>query len=300
MKCLRKAVLASAFVVPLMVASCRPHPPVSMKVVYQIHSEKLPPSFEPSSDTMAQVVDVLERRLGFDGIGRILEFDEKSVEVGIFRAPPDKMQRFADFLERPGTLEVRILANPHDHKKLIQRAQNEDTVRAEDDEGRTLARWVPVHHASRNAFESYVAANEVVSRTRQTKNSDILEILVVDDEFDVTEKYIKVAHAAVDEDLNPCINILLSEEGGRRLAGLTLQNVPDSATDVHRKLAFIVDGRLRAADPLQSPLRHRFRITGLNCGRQEARQLAWALYSGPLPVPIRKIDECLVDGTPPK
>ncbi|MFO7904641.1 MAG: hypothetical protein ACQESR_28185 [Planctomycetota bacterium] len=116
----RKTMLALAFLVPWMVASCGGQPPVGMKVVYRIDSEKLPPSFEPSPDTMHRLADVLDRRLG--SAGRVLELKKRSVEVDIFEAPAEKMHRIADFLGRPGTLEVRILANPHVHKELIQQA----------------------------------------------------------------------------------------------------------------------------------------------------------------------------------
>ncbi|MFO7904642.1 MAG: SecDF P1 head subdomain-containing protein [Planctomycetota bacterium] len=153
---------------------------------------------------------------------------------------------------------------------------------------------MPVHPKNRKAFEGYVAANEAVSRTPETENGNILEILVLEDEFDVTEKFVEVAQQAVDEELNPCIHVLLSKEGARRLALLTSRHPPDSAEAPHHKLAFIFDGRLRVAHNFESHLRHQFRITGLSCGKKQVRELAWALYTGALPIPICKAEEKLV------
>ena len=196
MSYLRKTTLALAFLILLIVASCWAQSPVGMKVVYRIDSEKLPSRLKPSPDTMHRVADVLDRRLGSAGL--VLELNPRSVEVGIFEDSPEKMRSIADFLGRPGTLEVRILANPQVHKELIQKAQSQDGVRVENGKERTLARWVPVHPKNREAFEGYVAASEAVSRTPETENGNILEILVLEDEFDVTDKYVEVAQQAVD------------------------------------------------------------------------------------------------------
>ena len=273
-------------------ASCRRGEQVGMIVVYEVDADPTQPGAEPSDAHMRALLAVLDRRLNPDwrASGRIRQRDDGRIEVGIFQADLDTMQRIADLLPRPGTLEFRILANDRDHQSLIRRAEAEpDSERLHDDAGDLLAWWVPVHEDARQAFSEGPGAK----RIRDIQGKSALEVLVVNDRLNVTSEFMLSAQPDVDARGKPNVQFTLNAQGGRLFGRLTGNHVPDPS-GFYRQLGIILDGRLYSAPTIRAAIYDRGVIDG-QFTRQETHDLADLLSGGALPVAIRKVEQRIVE-----
>ena len=75
----------------------------------------------------------------------------QQITIVVNKDDEKKLSQIEQVLSRPGTLEFRILANRHDHKKLIGQAEKGKGNRVLDKQGKQLAWWVPVY-ANRTDF----------------------------------------------------------------------------------------------------------------------------------------------------
>jgi SecD/SecF fusion protein len=268
---------------------------VGMIVVYEVDADKVQPGSKLSDAGMQPLLAAIDRRLNPAGrtSGRVRPLDDGRIEVSIFRAEPEVMQRIADLLPRPGTLEFRILANDHDHPALIERAKAEpDSRRLRDNSGNLLGWWVPVQEGKEKSVSSY---KDIATRTVTRDDREVLEVLVVKGPFDVTGAYLKRAVP----DVNPhsgrdCVAFTLDATGGQRFGRLTESNLPDEAQGVRRALGIMVDGELFSAPIIMGKVSEEAQITG-DFTQEEAQDLADLLNAGSLPVAIRKVEQRVVD-----
>ncbi|MGD9128863.1 MAG: TIGR03067 domain-containing protein, partial [Planctomycetia bacterium] len=161
---------------------------------------------------------------------------------------PQTVQRIDDLLGRPGTLEFRVLANHHDHDALIKRAKKEKGDRLLDKKGKPLAWWVPVDEKRTKdiaAMSEYIVTRKVGSE---------LQVLVVNDQQNVTDKFLESVSATQDHNKKPAVLFAFNKEGAQRFGKLTGDNTPDDSgiTPIRRKLGIILDGRLYSAPNIMS------------------------------------------------
>ncbi len=283
--------LRTGFTLGLLEAVDGPDAPVGMIVVYEVDADSTQPGTKPSNADMQALFTALQRRLTLNErlSGVIRQRDDGRIEVHIFRDDPDAMQRLAEWLPRPGTLEFRILANEHDHDSLIQRAEADpDKDHLRDDDGNLLAWWVPVDETTRQEF----AERAMVKRTVGEGDDAVLELLVVNDPFNVTGAYLRSAQPDVDPRGKPCVRFALSRQGGRLFGRLTGNNLPDPNGFAHQ-LGIILDGHLYSAPNIQSTIFDEAVIQGQFTG-EEVQELAGLLNTGSLPVPIRQVEKRIV------
>ncbi|MEQ8786866.1 MAG: hypothetical protein RIC55_11230 [Pirellulaceae bacterium] len=258
---------------------------VGMTVVYEIEANDYRPAAKPSDAEIRALLVALERRLSSAGrkSGRLRQLEGGRIEASIFRADPDVMQRIAEFLARPGTLEFRIVANQRDHAELIEQAGRSDATTLYDTEGRRLAWWAPAAIGKEDLAE----ARETAKRTVRRAGREVREVLVVDDEFDITQEHVKDAVADLDVRLERCVNVTLSEAGAQRMSALTEGNLPDGA--FRRRVAVLLDGRLHSVPVIAGKVAEKLRISG-PFTPEEAQDLIDVLKSGTLPLGIRKTE----------
>ena len=144
------------------------------------------------------------------------------VEIIIPRVNAEEASRVERIISRAGTLEFRILANPRDHKELIKLALADPSLTVlRDAEGKREAWWVPVQESQVKDFESYllvpesqrdVAVREIVRRGQRT-----LEVLVVQDPYNVNGDYLDDAAVGTDENGNPCVKFQFNTKGAPAL-----------------------------------------------------------------------------------
>jgi SecD/SecF fusion protein len=224
--------------------------PMGMVVFNEVFSVETGLASKLNARGMQALTRALDRRLnpGHRESGRVRPLDDGRIEVSIFHAEAGEMQRIADLLPRPGTLEFRILANDRDHPQLIARAKGEpDSKSLNDPGGQLLAWWVPARGA---AEKSIGQSADLATRTAIRGYREALEVLVVKDSFDVTGSHLKRAAVGTDQMGKPCVEFALGAGGAQRFGDLTGGNLADH--DVHRALGIILDGQLASAPRIMS------------------------------------------------
>ena len=162
----------------------------------------------------------------------------------------------------PGTLEFRILANPRRNQAVIDQALKEPT-KAEvlESSGKKLAWWVPIDGAQRTHILT-ADPSGIVHRTRSVDGHDVDEVLVMADPQNLTGEYLNHAEAATDRAGKPALQLKFCDLGGRLLAQLTGDHLPDRATNVRYELAFILDGKVYYAPSIATVISDRSEMTG--------------------------------------
>ena len=269
--------------------------PVGMVVIYDIEADKASSEDKPSSRNIQPLIGAIDLRLnqGRRKLGYVRQLPGSRIEVGIFRADLVEMQRIADLLQRPGTLEFRVLANSVDHAEVIALAKATEgkNVFQSDGDKMLVARWAPVQNGREDEFALFP---DIATRTQSVAGKTTQEILVVIDPFNVTGAYLDNCSTGYDERMRPCVNFMLSLTGGHRFGGLTGENLPDDVGDYKRHLGIILDGSLYSAPYLNGQITTHGQITG-DFTKQEVRDLVDLLNVGSLPVAIRKVEQRVVD-----
>jgi preprotein translocase subunit SecD len=277
-------------------AFCGPSPQeVGVVLVYRLQQE----AAADRPVNMKGLVTVIDRRLnrGWSKIARVRQLNDQQIEIGVLGNDPQRVRKIERLLARPGTLELRILANQHDHKALIERAQADTAAVLKDPQGNVQAWWVEVHEGTTLQNQEYLGAMpsaEIARRTRTQGQRQIEEVLVVDDAYDVTDRYLQSAAPDRDEFGQPCVRLELNTAGARQLGALSSENLPDPLEGFTRQLGVIVDGRLYSPQVIDAPISREVKITG-SLTRQQVDVLVDVLSSGSLPAPISQVEKRTVD-----
>ena len=246
------------------------------------------PKDTTSAELMDKLLAAVDRRLnaGAEKLARVRALDNRWIEVTVLRPDDTDLQRVKRLLSRPGTLEVRILATPRKDEKVIEQAKKSRSIRdVHDGTGKRLAWWVPVKESEE---KSLTLSTDVVSRKVTRNGRQVVEVLVVDDQNGVTNAYITKAAVGVSDNNGPCVNFSLNEAGGKLLAKLTGDHLPDRSGKVNYLLGNIVDGEVVSAPSIKSAISTKGKIDG-RFTKEQAADLADALNAGPLPAHLRLV-----------
>ncbi len=102
----------------------------------------------------------------------------------------------------------------------------------------------------------------------------------------VTGRDLRNARPTLDENNQPAVSFSLNNEGARKFAKVTGENVG-------RQLAIIMDGHVQSAPRIESRISDEGRITG-SFTQQEAQDLALVLRSGALPASLTYLEERVI------
>lgn len=296
------ALLAGAFavavgVVMLTTGSCsRSAHQVGVVLVYQVDQPEEDPDRPVDMDVLLAAVDRRINRARTKS-AQVRHLDDRRIEIGVFGSDPKQVQWIERMVEHTGTLELRILANRHDHGPLIARAQRESAQVLKDAKGDVQAWWVPVRDGVTLEEQEYAGISptwEIAQRTLKLGRREVTEVLVVKDAYDVTGAYLEGAAAEQDVWRRPCVGFVLNAAGARQLGALTSDNLPDSLQGFSRRLGIIVDGQLYSAPAIQSPISKRGQITG-SFTREQAAELADVLNAGALPAPVKQVNRRAIE-----
>ncbi len=226
-------------------------------------------------------------------------YGAEQIEIVVPEADEAELRRMKDILQRVGSLEFRILAHEQDprHQTLLRRARapaNRDARDIVDAEGNRLGWWVPVHAEARGEF---ARQPDLETRVREVRGEERLELLVVNDPFDVTGGYLDRVRPGADERGRPAVRFWFNAAGGRRFGRLTGANLPDPS-GFSRQLGIILDGHLRSAPNIRSTIHDQGVIEG-SFTRQEVDTLVSVLQAGSLPAALTEqpISEMLIGPT---
>jgi len=246
-----------------------------------------------STEQMEKLIAAIKKRVDPGGVKEVTirQYGADQIEIIIPEVDAAEAALMKRIIASEGTLEFRILANPRnrEHKRLIDLANSEPTARfVKDDDGNTLAWWVPVARGKESNFQGYIGQDEAAVRKEKRGDEELLEILVVKDEFDVTGKYLRKAERDYDpQSGDPCVSFTLDSVGGTYFGSLTGKYRPKEDQDLRYELGIILNDFLQSAPVLRSTIHERGQITGLD-DEAEVRELVSVLNAGSLPTALSK------------
>ena len=236
---------------------------------------------------MAQVLTIVQRRLRSARLPCRASLDAwQEIQIEVFTGEQATLDRVDRIVSVPGTFELRIAANSTDHADLIQRAQEADAREIRNQEGELLAWWVPI---KADASNNMLVLSDLTTREIEGEGGSEVELLVVNDPYQVDGRLLKRASPSIDQSGRPNVAFVLTDKGGKLMAGLTADNLPDPVSGFARKLAIIFNGRVFSAPAIQSMIGERGEITG-DFTDQEVQDLVNVLNSGSLPVPLKRVN----------
>ncbi len=265
-------------------------------LIYEVDQEKK--GDEPVE--MDKLVAAVSRRVNPGGQREVTvrTFGAEQIEIIVPEADEAELRRLKDILQRIGTLEFRIVANNQDtrHQPLLARAREAgpDARIITDQEGNRLGWWVPLHETARQELAQQPGLE---IRRRTVRDEEVLEVLVVNDPFDVTGGFLHRAQSDVDERGRPCVRFTFRSRGGQLFGRLTGANLPDPS-GFSRQLGIVLDGYLYSAPNIRSTIFDVGVIEG-RFTREEVDALVSVLQAGSLPTALTEqpISEMLIGPT---
>lgn len=236
-----------------------------------------------------ELVTTIKRRVNPAGNDEILVRPgaTERIEIIISKIEKEKLEHLKRLIVWSGSLEFRVLASEHANKDLAEQAKaNPDKMQLFDDHHNLLAWWTPVE----KEHKEITRYSDVIHRTRKTPQGEIMEILVLKDDNDVTGAFITQAKAGVDSQGRPCVQLNFNQEGGQRFCELTKSHSPDDQTGFAYKLAIILDGQIVGAPMIRAIISDRAEITG-HFTQEEVQALVYVLNSGSLPAKLRLVSK---------
>lgn len=237
---------------------------------------------------MDKLIGAIIRRVNPGGVSEVTvrAHGPGEIEVIVPEADEAEAARMEKMISTVGSLEFRILANPRDpdHKTLITRSEtlSPDEVQLRSSDGKqVLAWWVPVEEKQQSHFPGSI------SRQVTRKGIQMMEILVVKDQYDVTGDYLASSRASYDQKGMPSVDFGFNPAGAQRFGALTTKFKPNDMLGTTYQLGIILNNLLSSAPNIQSPIFERGQITG-SFTQQEVQDLVNVLNAGSLPATLSK------------
>jgi len=279
---LMTAVAAFVFLPDMQVLITQPKGPV---LVYEVDPTGVPPG---QSVDMGNLLRALNGRVdsGPRRLARVRLSDDGRIAVAVMGESKADKQRVERLLACEGNLQFRILANRHDNKDVIEHAlANPSKAKLRDDKGNLEAWWVP---AKATQEKGLVNSPEIAVRTKSKAGSKTTEILVLNDDYNITGAFLTRATASADQEGRPCITFAFNSAGGQLFGQLTSSHLPDKLTGAAYKLAIILDNEVYSAPSIQSTIYESGQITG-SFTDEEVQDIVNVLNAGNLPARVRPV-----------
>jgi SecD/SecF fusion protein len=240
-----------------------------------------------TKENMDKLVAAIAKRVNPDGLKEVTVRSRGSNEVEIIIPEVDhaEVERMKKKISELGSLEFRILANDRDNPGILEKAKTlkPDVNKLYSAAGKLEAKWVPVDPKSHKELNYPEIARRMVTKNGQQD----LQILVLDDPFNVTGGYLTHTATDVDQKGRPDVTFQFNSIGARKFGGLTSTHLPDEVgpNPFTRKLGIILDNKLFSAPSIQSTIHDRGEITG-GFSKQDTEDLVSVLNAGALPATL--------------
>ncbi len=275
------AVGAFVFLPQIRDAMTQPQGPV---LVYEVDPDSVGPGQTVDMDKLVQAIN---RRLnpGWSRLAVVRTLDGQRIEVTVVGKTASDTHRVERLLASAGSLEFRILANRRDDKDLIKQALADPSkTKIRDKNGKLEAWWVPVKAEQER---SLAGLSEIALRTRTKARRQITEVLVLNDDYNLTGAYLTRV-AADSPEGRPCIDFSFNDAGGQLFGELTGSYLPDPVSGFSYKLAIILDDEVYSAPSINSRIYKYGQITG-SFTTAEVDAIVRVLNAGSLPAKIRPV-----------
>ena len=257
-------------------------------LVYEVDQTKKDPN-QPAVD-IDKLIASVSRRVNPGGQKEVTirKYGVEQLEIIVPERDAAEVQRIERIISRAGSLEFRILADKRTDQDIIERAMADPTkMQIMDLSGKNrVAWWVPVKAGEEKSFMGG-GYSGIATRMRKIGERDVMEVLVIQDIYNVTGAYLTRADADSDRRGQPCVNFTFNSQGGQLFGELTGNHLPDNMTDFTYKLGIVLDGELYSAPSIQSTITDRGEITG-SFTPEEVQELVGVLNAGSLPAALTK------------
>ena len=257
-------------------------------LVYEVDQTKKDPN-QPAVD-MDKLIASVSRRVNPGGQKEVTirKYGVEQLEIIVPERDAAEVQRIERIISRAGNLEFRILADKRTDQDIIERAMADPTkMQIMDLSGKNrVAWWLPVKAGEEKSFMGG-GYSGIATRMRKIGERDVMEVLVIQDIYNVTGAYLTRAEASSDRRGQPCVNFTFNSQGGQLFGELTGNHLPDNMTDFTYKLGIVLDGELYSAPSIQSTITDRGEITG-SFTSEEVQELVGVLNAGSLPAALTK------------
>ncbi len=257
-------------------------------LVYEVDQSKKTAGETLGSAEMEKLIAAISRRVNPGGQKEVVvrPYGKEQVEIIVPEKDDAEVKRIEWIISQAGNLEFRILANKKDNKDIIDRAEADPSKnRIYDSAGKLLARWVPVRVEEAPSIAHYT---DVGLRHRKKGDREILEALILADDYNITGAYLTRADTGVDRSGRPCVNFTFNAAGGQLFGEMTSNHLPDKGlTEFTYKLGIVLDDELYSAPSIQSTITDRGEITG-TFTQEQVQSLVNVLNAGSLPAALTK------------
>lgn len=260
-------------------------------LVYQVDQKSKPANLD-----MDKLITAITRRVNPGGQKEVVirKFGTDEIEIldPIDTRDPEASKAEIESLKRvissQGSLQFRILATRRDNKDLIERALAETSKsKLTDASGQLEAWWVPVDDKQLDS----VRGPDITTRVREVgKGEDkksVTEVLVLNDEYNVTGQYLSGARDDVDNEGKPAVKFTFNTEGGQKFGDITGTHLPDKIGGQKYHLAIILDDVLYSAPTINDRIFDSGIISG-RFSKAEVVGLVNILNAGSLPAALVK------------
>jgi len=256
-------------------------------LVYEVDQAQKDPNNPVDMD---KLIAAISRRVNPGGQKEVTirKYGVEQIEIIVPERDAAEVQRIERIISRAGNLEFRILADKRTDQDIIDRAKADPTkMQLMDLSGKNrVAWWLPVKANEEKSFSGPGYAG-IATRERKVGERVVMEVLVLQDIYNVTGAYLTRAEASSDRRGQPCVNFQFNNAGGQLFGELTGNHLPDKMTDFTYKLGIVLDGELYSAPSIQSTITDRGEITG-SFSPQEVQELVNVLNAGSLPAALTK------------
>jgi SecD/SecF fusion protein len=276
------AVAAFVFLPQLGDLMTQPKGPV---LVYEVDPTSLTPGQQVDMDKLMYAINSRVKPRG-SRLALVRKLDGQRIEVAVVGPSTSDKERVERLLTCAGELQFRILANTRDNKDLIKQAlANPAKAKLFGKDGKLAAWWVPVKAGQGSGLAGY---RDIVSRTKTKAGRKVTDVLVLNDDYNVTGGYLTRAQSSVDQSGKPCITFAFDTYGGQLFGQLTSDHLPDELTGFSYKLAIMIDDEVYSAPAIRSTIYDRGEITG-SFTMDEVDEIVEVLNAGILPAKIRPV-----------
>ena len=226
---------------------------------------------------MDDMVAAISRRINPSGVKEVTvrQYGSAQLEIIVPEIEPREVDVIKRLISSSGALQFRIVANPNDHKHIINAARQSLAREVLNDKGEVIGRWVKMGREI-----------GIPSAAIRDTESGGKEILMVIDEYNVGGQQLTSAAAGFDN-AERAVHFTLSTEGGHFFYQLTSENLPDKSTNFYRHLGIILDGELLSAPVIQGAISTNGQISG-SFSEDEVKSLVGILNAGSLPAALQK------------
>ncbi len=236
---------------------------------------------------MEQLIGALRKRIDPGGVKEltIRPLGSRQIEIIIPEVNPDEVARLRRILGSVGTLEFRILATVRrpEYKTLIDQAaalpMNETALVIG---GERVAYWVPVQAGKE---EQFVGNPEIGTRTVTRRGKPELQVLVVDDPYDVNGGYLSQARPTQDDKGRLAVGFTFNAAGAERFGSLTAAHLPNRLENFHYLLGIVLDNKLQSAPSIQAAIFNQGIIEG-DFTQEAVQEQVDVLNAGALPAAL--------------